>query len=141
MYYENGTTDAVFHLHCPYDYCQPESTDLDLQTPDQQCQYNHSGILCGACQDGLSLALGASQCLHCSNLYLLLIIPFALAGIALVSTLILCNLTVSVGTINGLIFYANIVRANQEISYQSRHQVVVSMQVFLQPSLLGLIWT
>ena len=36
----------------------------------------------------------------------------ALAGIALVVLLIVLNLTVSVGTINGLIFYANIVRAN-----------------------------
>ena len=36
----------------------------------------------------------------------------ALAGIALVVLLIVLNLTVSVGTINGLNFYANIVRAN-----------------------------
>ena len=46
-------------------------------------------------------------------MWALLWVPvIALAGIALVVLLIVLNLTVSVGTINGLIFYANIVRAN-----------------------------
>jgi len=91
--------------------------DLNLEYPDEQCEYNRSGVLCGACQNHFSLALGTSRCLPCSNMYLLLALPFALAGIALVSVLILSNLTVSVGTLNGLIFYANIVRANQEILF------------------------
>ncbi len=34
---------------------------------------------------------------------------FALSGIALIILLLLCNMTVSHGTLNGLIFYANIV--------------------------------
>ena len=47
-------------------------------------------------------------------MWVLLWVPaFALAGIALVVALIFLNITVSVGTINGLVFYANIVRANQ----------------------------
>ena len=50
--------------------------------------------------------------MKCSNTWLLLIIPFALAGVALVVCLMVLNLTVSTGTINGFIFYANIVRAN-----------------------------
>jgi len=47
----------------------------------------------------------------------LLIPVFIAAGIVLVVFLMLFNLTVSVGTINGLIFYANIVRANQAIFF------------------------
>ena len=113
----NGTNDAVVHHHCPYDFCIPGPIDLNLEYPDEQCEYNRSGVLCGDCQNHLSHALGTSRCLHCSNLYLLLVVPFALAGIALVSVLILFNLTVSIGTLNGLIFYANIVRANQEILF------------------------
>ena len=47
-------------------------------------------------------------------MWVLLWVPaFALAGIALVVVLIALNLTVSVGTINGLVFYANILRVNQ----------------------------
>jgi hypothetical protein len=37
---------------------------------------------------------------------------FALMGIILIASLTILNLTVSIGTINGLIFYANIIRAN-----------------------------
>ena len=113
----NGTNDAVVHPHCPYDFCKSGSMNLNLEYPDDQCQYNRSGTLCGNCKNSFSLALGTSQCLHCSNIYLLLIGPFALAGIALIAILISCNFTVSVGTVNGLIFYANVVRTNQEIFF------------------------
>lgn len=41
----------------------------------------------------------------------------ALAGMTLVAFLIILNLTVSVGSISGLIFYANIVRANNAIFF------------------------
>ena len=119
VYYDNGTHDAVVHFQCPYDYCDPDRTNLNLIDPDEQCQHNHSGFLCGACKSNLSLALGSSQCLRCSNLYLMLLVPFALAGIALVVFLKSFNLTVSFGAVNGLIFYANIVRANQEVFFPS----------------------
>ena len=69
-------------------------------------------MLCGACQEGLSVVLGTSQCLPCSNYYLLLLLVFAAAGLVLVILLTLCNLTVSEGTINGLVFYVNIVQIN-----------------------------
>ena len=91
--------------------------DLNLEYPDDQCQYDRSGTLCGNCKNSFSLALGTSQCMQCSNIFLLLIGPFALAGIALIAILILCNFTVSVGTVNGLILYTNVVRTNQEIFF------------------------
>ena len=115
---ENNVTKTIlFHTYCPFNYCKNNDTSVSLQSPDEQCAFNRSGILCGSCKPGLSLALGTSQCLQCPNTYLLLIIPFALAGVGLVLLLLKCNLTVSVGTINGLIFYANIVRANQAIFF------------------------
>ena len=62
--------------------------------------------------------LGTSRCLRCSNLPLLALIPGVLfAGVVLVIFLMLFNLTVSVGTINGLIFYANIIRASQAVFF------------------------
>jgi predicted outer membrane repeat protein len=102
----------IIHQHCPYDYCKPYALLLNLSVPDDQCSSYRSGILCGACQPGLSQVLGTSNCKRCSNVWLLLIVIFALAGILLVAGLLILNITVSSGTINGLIFYANIVRAN-----------------------------
>ena len=107
----------VVHRNCPFDYCKPGRTYVNVSNPDEQCASGHAGILCGDCKPGLSLALGTSQCLQCSNIYLLLLIPFTLAGVVLVFLLLKCNLTVSVGTINGLIFYVNIVRVNQTIFF------------------------
>jgi predicted outer membrane repeat protein len=113
---------VIIYDQCPYDYCQIQ-TDADplffhLEFPDDQCAFNRSGVLCGACQTNFSHVLGTSRCLKCSNLPLLAIIPGVLfAGVALVIFLMLFNLTVSVGTINGLIFYANIIRASQAVFF------------------------
>ena len=96
---------------CPFDYCRSESVQFTLnETVDYQCRYNRSGTLCGQCAEGYSLMLGSNKCKQCSNGYIALVIPFALLGVALVVLLIVLNLTVTVGTINGLIFYANIVK-------------------------------
>ena len=70
------------------------------------------------CSENLSQVLGTSQCMGCHIPWIALIIPLiAIAGFFLVAFLIFLNLTVSVGSINGLIFYANIVRANNAIFF------------------------
>ena len=107
-----GQPGILVHSHCPFDYCKPEAVPLNLEHPDKQCAFNRSGVLCGACQPQLSQVFGTSGCRECSSLWLLVLVPsIALVGVALVIAITLINLTVSVGTINGLIFYANIVRA------------------------------
>ena len=110
--FASSTLGIVIHQHCPFDYCKSQNIHLNLSVPSNQCAFNRSGILCGACQSGLSHVLGTANCMKCSNIWLLLILPFAISGVALVMCLMVLNLTVSTGTINGLIFYANIVRAN-----------------------------
>ena len=114
---EHPVEGVLVHDHCPFDYCKPEQLSIQLNDSDKQCAFNHSGILCGACQPGLSLALGTSRCLKCSNKYLMLLFAFTAAGLALVFLLTLTNMTVSEGTINGLIFYANIIHINRAIFF------------------------
>ena len=113
----NGTVAAS--EYCSLDYCNAEDSNVTLSEPDSQCNYNHSGTLCGGCQPGLSLALGSAQCLQCSNKYLALLIPLTLAGPVLVFSIKLLDLTISQGTLNGLIFYANVVKANEYIFFPS----------------------
>ena len=116
--YNSGTPEGfIHHLFCPLDYCISESKYIDLRDPDKQCNGNRSGLLCGKCKEGLSLVLGSSQCKECSNNYLALLIPFALAGVLLVILLFLLHLTVAAGTLHGLILYANIVAANHHIFF------------------------
>ena len=109
----NYSGEIVVHQNCPFDYCKSDFTDVDLSNQQEQCDCNCIGVLCGTCRPGLSLVLGTSHCKQCSNIYLLLLIPFTLVGLILVFLLLKCNITVSTGTINGLIFYANILQAIQ----------------------------
>ena len=120
--YEHNDTQhhgVIIYDQCPYDYCQTQNPlSFHLEFPDDQCAFNRSGVLCGACLTNFSHVLGTSRCLKCSNLPLLAVTPGVLfAGVALVIFLMLFNLTVSVGTINGLIFYANIIRASQAVFF------------------------
>ena len=111
-------------LHCPFDYCLPHSTRLNLITPDQQCQFNRTGLLCGHCQHGLSTVFGSSQCTKCTNIYLLIIIPIAISGILLVLMLFVLNITVTNGAINTFIFYVNIISINISMFFPNCHSPV-----------------
>ena len=109
---QNDSFAYDLSLHCPFHYCLPYFSNLNFSTPNSQCQFNRSGLLCGHCQPGLSTVFSSSHCQHCSSIYLLLIIPIAIAGILLVSILFTLNLTVTDGTICGFILYANIISIN-----------------------------
>ena len=118
--YVNTTTEAGYLLYpvCPFDYCVDKPVNVNLNIPngaDVQCAFNRSGKLCGACKKNLSLVMGTSRCQECSNNFISLIIPFAVAGIALVAFILILNVTVATGTIHGLIFYANILVASRSI--------------------------
>ena len=89
--------------------------NFNLSSPDLQCVNHHSGILCGGCLPGYSVTLGSRNCEQCSNIYLLLLLFFAGAAFLLIGFISLLKLTVSTGRINGLLFYANVVKlANSE---------------------------
>ena len=114
----NESRGLILHPNCPLDYCTSEETYLAVDDSDKQCNYNRSGLLCGRCSENLSLALGSSRCLQCSNSYLSLLAAFAFSGIALVLLLLVLRLTVAAGTISGLVFYANIIAVNSAIFFQ-----------------------
>ena len=108
----NNSHSYNVSLQCPFDYCLPYSSHLNLSSTDSQCQFKRSGVVCAECQQGLSTVFGSSRCKQCSNLYLLLIIPTAVAGVVLVVMFFTFNLTVTNGIINTLIFYVNIISIN-----------------------------
>ena len=108
---------VILHTSCPFHYCKDVDMALNLNNSNLQCDFNHSGILCGACKPGFSRVLGTQRCLKCSNKYLSLLVVFMAGGIALVVVLMMSNLTVADGVINGLIFYANIVGVNGAVFF------------------------
>ena len=118
----NGSYDGlIVVLNCPFDYCLQTASDVDLLDPDSQCDYNHTGVLCGACKPGLSRDMSSSQCMQCSNSNLALLLLYLGSGVVLVALLYALNLTLTSGTVNGIIFYANIVHNNSYVFYPSSY--------------------
>ena len=116
----DGNETVITSQQCPLDYCKQEDISVTLDNPDSQCNYNHSGTLCGGCQAGLSLMLGSNRCQHCSNAHIALLLPFAISGIVLVFSIKGIDLTISQGTLNSFIFYANVIKANEHLLFPEK---------------------
>ena len=125
---DTGASDYVKYPNCPFDYCLPlnKNVSINFNLPsgsDTQCAYNRMGVLCGSCRESSSLSLASSQCLPCHShwpaVFVVILLASTLAGVLLVITLLALNMTVSVGLINGFIFYANIVSAGNVAFYPS----------------------
>ena len=98
-------------------YCSPNLVTFHLNDTDTQCVDNRGQRMCGSCTEGHSLLMGSNKCGQCHNNYTMIawIALFAVMGVLLVVLLIALNLTVSVGTLNGLLFYANIVKLYEPV--------------------------
>lgn len=142
--YEKVTGTYLYTDVLAYDYCVANDTitinvSNDSMEQDVQCQYNRTGVLCGACPENYSVILGSSECRKgCTNNYLLLIMVFALAGILLVFILTFLNLTIAAGTLSGLIFYVNIVQLHRPILFQYHSVPVLTNSVLLFISWINL---
>ena len=118
---DKNSSGFIIYPHCPLDYCRSTNASVNLDkyngSDDSQCDNKRSGTLCGSCLSGHSLSLGSSRCLRCSKAgykwFLALLVVTLVAGVALVILLMALNLTVAMGTLNGLIFYANILGADR----------------------------
>ena len=108
-------------IRCVLDYCKRDVVNTTLLTLDDQCSEGREGILCGRCKQNYTLSLGTSRCLPMSRCpdYMVYLVTLAcvVGGILLVLFLIVCNFTISAGTINGLLFYAHIVHKNAYIFF------------------------
>ena len=136
--------DIIVH-HCPLLYCKPTATDIKAYQndidQDSQCYLKRRGLLCGQCQLGHSVVFGTPRCIDCSNYTwydtLGITCGFCLAGVLLVVFLIGFNFTVTEGTINGFILYANIVEACQNTYFPLRsssvqdHPLYVFLRAFI----------
>ncbi len=127
----SSETGVMFHPNCPIGYCLPCDVSITSNTSDDQCEPHRTGLLCGKCEDGYSLTLGNQKCKKCSNTYLLLILPFVVAGLFLVAVLFALNLTVAEGSINGLIFYANVMAMNQTIRFSGEASYLYTFLAWL----------
>ena len=127
-----SNSSFLYSEYCLLSHCNAAKIRVNFTSPDIQCIHSHSGILCGGCLKGCSLAIGSSRCLpNCSDKFLSLLLVFAAAGVLLVAAVKYLNLTVTQGTINGLVFYANVVQTNQGAFLASDQTGVRVFAVFI----------
>ena len=126
----NNKTPPIFLLaiHCHYGYCNVgpnldfflynnkertfvlTSNNLSHQSP--MCLNNREGILCSKCStvDGVnySVVFGSTECRQCSNWWLWTLTLYVVAGPLLIYLLYALRLTLTTGTLNGIIFYVQV---------------------------------
>ena len=122
---DNVTTFGV-SSECPLGYCSSNSKlnvfrinhpkGIDLidssghSTP--LCLFNREKTLCGRCPPNLSVVLGSAECRHCHSGYAILTaLLYIIAGPLLVYLLYALRFTLTSGTLNGIIFYAQAANA------------------------------
>ena len=117
---------------CPFDFCKDQSVNVTLDNRSAQCDFNRNGTLCRQCSEQYSLAIGTLHCVKCVNSsYIAFVIPFALVGIALMIGILLLHFTVDIGTLNGIIFYANIVHSNRQAYFQHAREINNFQAIFI----------
>ena len=103
---------------CLPTYCNRNgSSSFMLSDTDHHCKNNHTGRACGACIEGYGRVFGSTSCKHCSNAWLATIILYGLLGVILVFILFVLRLTITVGAINGVIFFCNVMSINENLFF------------------------
>ena len=120
-----GTIDSKLAISntCPHSYCNSDlkcrrikSTNGEIMLLNDKnkfvpfCENGRHGVLCGKCNKTHqnSLVFGSTECKQCSNWWLLTIIVYAVMGPLFICTLFAFKLTLTTGTLNGMIFYSQV---------------------------------
>ena len=112
-------------------------TDISNSVP--LCLANKKGPLCSECAPGYSVTFGSADCKQCSNLWLLTIVIYAFAGPLLIYLLYALNLTLTIGMINGIIFYAQINIILSELKLSTTEHDALSVLYSTSKGLISLI--
>ena len=93
--------------HCYRGFCKNTIPQWKSGSADICIDSRHDA-LCGSCIGNYSTVFGSNKCFLCSDWSLFTILFYAAAGLLIIFLLFSVELTISTGTLNGLIFFANI---------------------------------
>ena len=120
--YYNNNTDKLVHSSsaaeikkvlgysptCPSGYCVNGVVKANAMNWDKMCHGHRTGVLCGECLEGYSVAWGTTECLKCRYFHIWTIIGIIVISILAVLMLFLTRLTIANECLGAIIFYANI---------------------------------
>ena len=126
---DDEKSDILYVEYCIAYFCLTEPSDIHLHHSDTQCVNNRVGVMCGHCPPGFDSVFGSLKCKQCSNVWLLLLPVFLIAGAFIVVSLFTLNLTVADGKINGFLLYANSMVGNSYNIFPTRNILFVLMSM------------
>ena len=152
---DSGKIYAQVASICTSSYCMPNGrfssitfdersrtfllkNSSNLSETESFCRPHRKGVVCGECEEGYSVVFGSSDCMKCSNWWLLTI--YAVAGPIVIFLMYSLRLTLANGVINGIIFYVQTTNVNvlPVINNFFIHNLWISRLVFLFLSSLNL---
>jgi len=123
--FESRKSDLMYTSNCYMDYCSRLPTiGVDLYESNSQCLHDRDGVLCGKCKKGYSAVFGTSNCKKCTNVWYLLVLACAVAGVLLVVLLFMLNLTIVDGDIYGFLLYANVLSIYSSRIFPPQHRLM-----------------
>ncbi|XP_065914891.1 uncharacterized protein [Dysidea avara] len=125
--------DLQYARICSPTFCNEDLISFSLSEEDLDvlCTNHHSGRVCGGCEDGFSRVFGSDTCKKCDNAWLATIVLYAILGVVLVVILFLFNFNVTLGTINGLIFFCNVMSMNEQLFFNTEISRFSFLRVFI----------
>ena len=112
QWFGNVSNNLGFAFLCPPGNCKTNLSYVNVTDPLSMCLDSKEGILCGQCSIELSVVFGTSQCMQCSDFWLLSLIGYGLSGIVLVIIMLYLPLTISEGPLAGIIIAMNLTAAS-----------------------------
>ena len=118
---------AIFTLY----YVPPDNLTITMNTFIDNGE-GYDVLISSECRPGLTTSFGSSRCVKCPKTWLkniiIVVLVHIIAGVAIVTFVLVLNLTTAVGTYNGILFYANIVATNMDtyfFPFQSPNPITV----------------
>ena len=145
--YKKGELRLAVSSSCYENYCNSDSKadSFILNSTGSYIQNSHThytetvcrdfrnGTLCGQCQEGYSVVIGSTKCKKCNNMSLLIILAYIIAGPLFIYFIFAFKLTLTTGTLNGVIFFAQATLAGviQYLSNQPSSVIKHCIKFFL----------
>ncbi|XP_065914461.1 uncharacterized protein [Dysidea avara] len=130
---EGGNPEVQYVEFCSPTLCSYSSNILSFSLTEKNilCGKNHEGRACGECKDSYSRVFGSNSCKKCSDYWLFTILLYAVLGVILVVILFILKFTVTIGLINGLIFFCNVMSINEELFFNEKISSFSFLRVFI----------
>ena len=109
-----NSTSLIWSFRCLPFLCN-HITQVPINNYDAQCRHVRTGILCGQCPVGYSTGFWTGSCAECTNWSFLYPLVLLIAGPLLIFITGVLNLTVTVGSINGIMYYITIIAINMDV--------------------------